>query len=131
MQNYIKFLTSFINKHYDEALNYLSLIDIPIISMKISVRMYKALCMYEINNYEMFLNEFDNLKHFIRNNEYVSDNAKKKSIRFYTFIDRLFNQRQAFDRYDFMKLKDDLREETQYKVWLCLKLEEIEKAKLK
>lgn len=91
--------------------------------------MYKAMCLYEINNYEMFLNEFDNLKHFNRNNEFISEDFQNKLIRFYTYVDRLFILRQTFDSKDLNRLKKDVDDFDKNKVWFNQKIEEMEKVK--
>ncbi len=129
MQTYVNFLISFLNRNYDEALSYISLVDIPYKIMKLVVRMYKAMCLYEINNYEMFLNEFDNLKHFNRNNEFISEDFQNKLIRFYTYVDRLFILRQTFDSKDLNRLKKDVDDFDKNKVWFNQKIEEMEKVK--
>ncbi|MBK9332703.1 MAG: hypothetical protein IPM96_09970 [Ignavibacteria bacterium] len=130
MKTLVNFLISFINKNYDDALSYLSLIAVPYQTLKIDLKPYKAMCLYEINNYEMFLNEFDNLKHFNRNNEFINDSYKNMLIRFYTFVDRLYIQRLTFDRYGLKRLKNDLEDFDKNKVWFSEKIEEIEKANL-
>lgn len=131
-KNHVNFMISFINKEYDEALNYFSLLDIPYFTLKVSLRSQKAMCLYETDNYEMFLNEFDNVKHFISNNKSLVDNFKLQLNNIYSHIKRLFNLKQNYDRYEYFKLEKDIADT--YKnafLWFNEKLEEIEKLKVK
>ncbi|MEZ4690625.1 MAG: hypothetical protein R3A12_10750 [Ignavibacteria bacterium] len=66
---HINYMLSFLNKSYRDALNYLSMLDIPYIFLKPGLRYDKAKCLYETDDYEMFLNEYDSLKHYLNNNK--------------------------------------------------------------
>ncbi|MBV6477579.1 MAG: hypothetical protein HGGPFJEG_00318 [Ignavibacteria bacterium] len=74
---YVNFMNSFFNEDFTQALNYISLLDIPYSGHKSTLKYQKAMYIYEIVDYEMFLNEFDNLKHFIKNNK-IGDGSKSK-----------------------------------------------------
>ncbi len=126
---YVDFIICFINKNYSEALKHISRFDIPYSRMKIALSYQKVMCIYETDNYEMFLNEFDNLKHFNRNNKFVTDLQKSNGEKFYYLVKRLFILRQNFDNYEFSKLKNDVYETYKNSIpWFNEKLEEIEKA---
>ncbi|MEO8664048.1 MAG: hypothetical protein ABI462_01015 [Ignavibacteria bacterium] len=125
---HINFQLSFLNKSFDDALNYISMHDIPYIYLKPVIRYDKAMCLYETDNYEMFLNEHDSLKHFLKNNIHLPE-RHKKSLNFkFSIIKRLFKLRQNFDSYECIKLKKEISgNETLSSGWLAGKFEEIEK----
>ncbi|MCB0726033.1 MAG: hypothetical protein KDD00_01110 [Ignavibacteriae bacterium] len=125
---HINYMLSFLNKSYRDALNYLSMLDIPYIFLKPGLRYDKAKCLYETDDYEMFLNEYDSLKHYLNNNKHISEREKDfLKIRF-SNIKKLFNLRQNFDKYECMKLKKEISEwKPASAKWTAEKLEEIEK----
>lgn len=127
---HVNFMISFLNKSFDEALNHISMLDIPYIYLKPALRYDKAKCLYETDNYEMFLNEYDSLKHFLKNNKSMNERTKNSlNIKFST-IKRLFNLRQNFDEHECMKLKKDISEQNLVSsIWAAEKLEEIDKVK--
>lgn len=132
MRHYTNFMVSFINKNFDEALNSVSLVDFPYTSLKITLRQQKAMTIYELNDFELFLNEFDNLKHFIKNNDFIKEGFKNKLHQFYLFIHRLFLLRQNFDKYKFELLKKEIYDKFKDSiVWFEEKLIEIEKQNVK
>lgn len=124
---HINYMLSFLNKSYRDALNYLSMLDIPYIFLKPGLRYDKAKCLYETDDYEIFLNEYDSLKHYLNNNKHISEREKDfLKIRF-SNIKKLFNLRQNFDKYECIKFKKEISEWKQLSVkWIAEKLEEIE-----
>ncbi len=125
----------FTNKKFDEALNIISLLDIPYQGLKIHLRYQKAMCLYETNSYEMFLNEYDNLKHFLKNNKFISGDQKSILNNYFNFIDKLFKLKEDFYEIEFSILKEDISKVFKNSnIWFNQKIEEIEKtysAKLK
>ncbi|MEO8446754.1 MAG: hypothetical protein ABI528_04620 [bacterium] len=126
--NHVKFMISFIDKNFEEALRHLSLLDIPFVTFKISLRCHKAMCQYETNNHEMFRNEFDNLKHFINNNKNLAEKFKVQLNTFYSHTKQLFDLRENFDEYEFLKLEKNIYDTYKKSIyWFNEKLEEIQK----
>lgn len=127
-KTYVKFMISFINKDFRQALNYISLLNIPYSVYKNTLKKQKAMCIYEISDYEMFLNEFDSLKHYIKNNN-IGESSISKLNKHFSAIKRLFNLKQDFDKYKFSELKDFIKDSFKDSdPWFNEKLDEIEKA---
>ena len=127
---HVNFMISFLNKSFDEALNQISMLDIPYIYLKPALRYDKAKCLYETDNYEMFLNEYDSLKHFLKNNKSMPKETKNSLNIKFSVIKRLFNLRQNFDKYEYDNLKKIISEMNQLpSIWVAEKLEEIYKVK--
>jgi hypothetical protein len=124
---HVNFMTSFIDKSYDDALNYISMLDIPYFHLKPAIRYHKAICLYETNNYESFLNEYDSLKHFLNNNNFVAEEQKLALSSKFSIIKRLFNLRQHFHKHELSELRKLHRERNDTLKWLEEKLEEFEK----
>jgi len=75
--------------------------------MKVHLRYHKGICIYKINDYELFLSEYDSVKHFVKNNEKLNKLSKIKLERFYYFLNLLFKLRENFNGYDFLKIKKE------------------------
>ncbi|MBK9332699.1 MAG: hypothetical protein IPM96_09950 [Ignavibacteria bacterium] len=131
MRTYVKFMTEFISGNFTEALRQLSMLDLNYTGLKMGVRYHKAMCMYETDDYEMFLNESDNLKHFIKNNDFLTDKHKSLLTNHYYFIDKLFLLRRNFDNFEFLKLRNKVMEKFKStSLWFEKKFDEIEKENL-
>ncbi|HMS35400.1 MAG TPA: hypothetical protein PKC91_15065 [Ignavibacteria bacterium] len=125
---HVKFMISFLNKSFGDALNYLSMLDIPYTFLKPAIRYYKAKCLYETDNYEMFLNEYDSLKHFLKTSKSLPEKTKKSLSNKFSLIKKLFVLRQNFDEHEYLKLKKEISEQNNLSsVWAAEKLEEIGK----
>lgn len=128
---YINFMLSFLNKKFDEALNFFSQLDIPHLFLKIPLRYQKAMCSYEINDYEMFLNDHDSLKHFLKNNEFVSNDQKSMLNNYFNNIHKLFKLKDNFSEFELLNLKKDVDKDFKSSnLWFSQKIKEIEKANL-
>ena len=129
---HVKFMISFIDKSYNEALHYLSMLDIPYVFLKTTLRLDKAKCLYETDNYEIFLNEQDSMKHFL-NNKLVLEREKKSLLLRFSTIKKLFELKHNFDKYEFKKLRVHIEENFKNNTgnWFIEKLEEIEQLKVK
>lgn len=124
---HVNFMICFLNKSFDDALKYISMLDIPYIFLKPALRYDKAKCLYETDNYEMFLNEYDSLKHFLKNNKSMPEGTKNSLNINFSIIKKLFNLRQNFDKYEYENLKKVIAERNHLSsVWASEKLEEIE-----
>ena len=126
---YVRSVVSFLSKDFMDSLSQISLLDLPYSVLKINLKYQKAMCIYEIGEYEMFLNELDSLKHFVKNNYFVTEIKKDLLNRYYSVIKRLFDLKRDFKEFEFLKLKNFVKET--YKDsnhWLNDKLEEIKKA---
>ena len=131
-KKYVKFMISFLNKDFDSALMCISLIDVTYPMQKITLKSQKAMCLYEIGDYEMFLNEFDNMKHFVKNNSFITDEFNKRFNLLFTVIKSLFNLKQNFDNYEYIKLREIINANyRKSKPWFVEKLDKIEKDNLK
>ena len=132
---YVKFMISFLKKNFEDALMQISLLDISYFTQKIALKYQKVMCIYELGDYEMFMNEFDNLKHFVKNNSFISDNERAKANTFLSIIKNLFSLKQNFDQYELKTLKDQIRITFENTVimndWFKEKLIDIEKANIK
>lgn len=127
MRIYVNFMTEFLSGNFTEALRQLSLLELDYTGMKIGVRYHKAMCMYETDDYEMFLNESDNLKHFMKNNDFLTDEHKRLLTSHYNFIDKLFLFRRSFDHYEFLNLKNEVMAKFKStSLWFERKFDEIE-----
>ncbi len=123
---HVNFMICFLKKSYDEALKYISMLDIPYIFLKPAIRYDKIKCLYETDNYEMFLNEFDSMKHFLKKSKLMTDTQKDSLIFRFSIVKRLFNLRQNFDEHEFIKLKNKISDISLINaIWLIEKLEEI------
>ena len=125
---HINFMLSYLNKSYHDALNYISMFDITYVFLKPSIRYKKAKCLYEIDDYELFLNEYDSLKHFMSNSKLLTETNKHALKVNFSFIKRLFNLRQNYNEYESVKLKNDISDWKHPSAkWAAEKLAEIEK----
>ena len=128
IKNYVDFMLCFINKNFNEALNFFSMLDIPHLGMKVPLRYQKAMCSYETDNYEMFLNEYDSLKHFMKNNEFISDDQKLLLNNYFNCINKLFKLKNKYTEFEFINLRNDISKSFKSSnVWFNQKLDEIEK----
>ena len=125
-KTYLNFMNSFFNKDFMQALNSISLLDIPYSGHKNTLKKLKTMCIYEIGDYEMFLNEFDSLKHYIKNNN-IGDVVKSKFNKHFSAIKRLFNLKQDFDKFKYLELMDFFDSIENYNYWFNEKLDEIKK----
>jgi len=131
-KNYVDFMLSFIKKDFNEALNFLSLLDINHLGMKIPMRYQKAMCSYETDNYEMFLNENDSLKHFLKNNKFISEDQRSLLSNYFNCTNKLFKLKNNFTEIEFDNLRKDIFEAFRNtNVWFNQKLDELENANLK
>ncbi|MBK6772315.1 MAG: hypothetical protein IPG78_09345 [Ignavibacteria bacterium] len=80
---YLRSVVSFINKDFMDSLAQISLLELPYSVLKIPLKYQKAMCIYEIGEYEMFLNEMDSLKHFVKNNYFVNNVQIEKINRYF------------------------------------------------
>ncbi|MEO6695149.1 MAG: hypothetical protein ABIY50_08940 [Ignavibacteria bacterium] len=129
-KNYVNFMLSFMNKDFDKALNYITLLEIPYVRLKVNLRAQKAMCLYETDNYEIFLNEYDSLRHFMNNNQFLNDSNKKMLNAHFSSIKRLFNLRQSFDEFEHRELRKLFKEiYTNSISWFDEKLDEVKKVK--
>ena len=97
----------FAENKYEDSLNIISQIDPNYFTMKVHLRYHKGICIYKINDYELFLSEYDSVKHFVKNNEKLNKLSKIKLERFYYFLNLLFKLRENFNGYDFLKIKKE------------------------
>ncbi|MEO7357191.1 MAG: hypothetical protein ABIY50_06730 [Ignavibacteria bacterium] len=88
-KTYVKFMISFINKDFKDALNQIVLSDVPYSKFKIPLKYQKAMCIYELGDYEMFLNELDSQKHFIKNNTFIAESSIAKINNYFLIIKKL------------------------------------------
>ncbi len=91
---YLRSVVSFINKDFMDSLAQISLLELPYSVLKIPLKYQKAMCIYEIGEYEMFLNEMDSLKHFVKNNYFVNNVQIEKINRYFSVIKQLFDLKQ-------------------------------------
>jgi hypothetical protein len=128
---YVKFMISFLRKDFYEALKFISVLDVSYSTQKSNLKYQKAMCLYEIGDYEMFLNEFDNVKHFVRNNSSIPHSEKSKHNSYFSIIKKLFNLKQKFDKYEFIQLRAEIKKLFEQTIimnmWFENKLAEIEK----
>ncbi len=131
-KTYVKFMISFLNKDFVTALMYISLTDVAYPLQKLNLKFQKAICLYEIGDYEMFLNEFDNMKHFVKNNTFITDNYNKGVNLFFTIIKNLFNLKQNYNNYEYIKLREIINANYRKSIpWFSEKLDIIKKDNLK
>lgn len=104
---YVKSLNYFVEKKYEESLNEISRIDPNYFIMKLYLRYIKGRCLYKMKDYEMFLNEYDSVKHFIKNNDKLNDRLKIKLEKFYYFLNHLFKLRENYNEFEISKLKTE------------------------
>ncbi|HMS65120.1 MAG TPA: hypothetical protein PKD83_07690 [Ignavibacteria bacterium] len=130
-KTFVNFMISFINKDFMKALNYISLLNIPYSLHKNTLKKLKAMCIYEISDYEMFLNEYDSLKHYIKNNN-IGNSSILKLNKHFSAIKQLFHLKHDFDEYKFLELKEFIIESFEdSNPWFNEKLDEIKKANFK
>ena len=129
---YVKSLNLFAEGKYEESLNEISGIDPNYFIMKLYLRYIKGRCLYKMEDYEMFLNEFDSVKHFIKNNDKLNERLKIKLEKFYYFLNLLFKLREDFNEFELTKLK---KETVGFYInewnWVLDEIENIEKLKVK
>ncbi|MBK7160157.1 MAG: hypothetical protein IPH77_16895 [Ignavibacteria bacterium] len=72
----------------------------------------------------------DSLKHFVKNNYFVNNVQIEKINRYFSVIKQLFDLKQDFNEFEFLKLKNFIKETyNDSNQWFNDKLDEIEKAK--
>ena len=107
------------------------MLDIPYVFLKPAIRYDKAKCLYETDNYEIFLNEHDSLKHFLNNNKTMQEAPRQILNENFSIIKKLFHLRQNFDRYELAEFKKEISQKKNLSsLWVREKLEEIEKDNL-
>ena len=125
---YVRSVISFIDKDFMDSLAQISLLDLPYSLLKIPLKYQKAMCIYEIGEYEMFLNEMDSLKHFVKNNYFVNTVKNERVNRYFSVIKRLFDLKHDFNEFEFLKLKNFVKlTYNDSNQWFNDKLDELEK----
>jgi len=126
-QKYVKSLNLFIENKYEDSLNVITQIDPNYFTMKVHLRYYKAICIYKINDYELFLSEYDSVKHFVKNNDKLNSLQKSRLEKYYYFINHLFKLRENFNEYDLLIFKKEAGElyRNEYN-WISMELINLE-----
>ena len=72
------------------------------------MKQLKAKCLYELNEQDIFENEFKAMYHFLKNNKSLSIRFKADTKIIFDRINRLFRLKENFDRYEFEKLNKEI-----------------------
>ncbi|MBS1516878.1 MAG: hypothetical protein JSS91_02195 [Bacteroidetes bacterium] len=125
--NFSRALIFFGKKDYSKSLEYLSRINYDFFKMKHYVKDIQMMNYYELNDYESFSYVADSYKHFLSKNKSVTSYNKFVSDILYNSINKLFNLRESFDKYELEKFRKDIKDYTMmYKIWLLDKISELE-----
>jgi len=105
---YVKALNLIIEGRYKESLNIISQLETNYFNMKLHIRYLKARCLYKTEDYELFLNDYDSIKHFIKNNDKLNNLHRIHLEKYYYFLNLLFKLRAGFNEYDLLRLKKEV-----------------------
>jgi len=93
---------------FNEALEIISASEHPNFITKVRMKQLKAKCLYELNEQDIFENEFKAMYHFLKNNKSLSIRIKADTKIIFDRINRLFRLKENFDRYEFEKLNKEI-----------------------
>jgi len=123
--NYSKAFILFGKEKYDEALGLITSMNHPGFIIKVRMKLLKAKCLYELNDYITFESEYKSTYHFLKNNRSLSDKVKNDTKYLFENIKLMFRLKEKFSTYEFNRLKKEISEATLNKrSWLRLKLNE-------
>lgn len=102
-------LCSFHKKDYDEALKSLSIAYNEDISHKIDVKNQMLFILFETGRYDNLLLALDSYRHFLKNNELISEPVKNRSDVVIKFMRRLCKHKLKPDPEEADKIKKDIK----------------------
>ena len=116
---------SFKLKKYTQTLDNLGKVEFIDTRDKVHVKNLMARTLYEMKEYEQLLNHIDSSKHFLKNNEHVSDAFKESYGNFYHYLHKIILTTEKNE--DLKPLIDKLTQEKKisHKNWLIEKAGEI------
>lgn len=130
LSKYLNSLILYLEGKYEDSLNLISQIDPDYFMIKIYVKHHKGKCLYKIQDYELFLNEYDSVKHFVRNSARLNVKHKFSTEKFYYFIDLLFKLRENYNEYELSRLKKEaLNSYKNEKNWILNEISKLESEK--
>ena len=125
--NVSKALLLFGKGSYEEVLAVISQTEYLDFMSKVNLKKLKIMCLYELNDYERFENEYKSLYHFLKNNKSLSPAARNGMNTLFDRINRLFKLRLNYKPYELALLKKELSLESSDKSsWLNKKIFEFE-----
>ncbi|MBK9332736.1 MAG: hypothetical protein IPM96_10135 [Ignavibacteria bacterium] len=105
-------------KDFHRALELISIVTPESFMMKVHLRMLKARCLYEIDDYETFLYERDSLNHFLKSSKSLSGKNIHNLKDFFEKVNRMFRLKQNIEGSEYKKLKDEVFSNLNYPVWM-------------
>lgn len=106
--NYSCALSSFHKKDYGKALEFLAIAQNEDISHKIDVKNLVLLINYEMNDFDALKLALDSYRHFLKNNQTISEQVKNRAATVIKFLHRLSKLSQKPDEFESVKLKQEL-----------------------
>lgn len=118
-----KALLAFGEGRYDEALQIISKADPVALFLKFFIREFRACCLYELNERQVFENEYRSLYHFLKNNKLDNPRLSKSIDSHMKNIKKLFMLKEKFNIDLYTKLDTNTKG---YISWTEQKLREID-----
>jgi len=128
--NFVKALIYFERKSYNKALELLAKLTIEYSHEKQYIRNLMLQIYYETGEDETALSLIDTGRHFIHRDKHLNEEAKKNSLNFIRFTEKLIKARVKLQPDLFFTLKKEIsaNSSVENKDWLLEKIEEILKA---
>lgn len=107
---YVKALNLFLEGKYEDSLDVISQIDPNYFVMKLYLRYHRGRCIYMIKDYDLFLSDYDSVKHFLKKNSKLNIRLKDRLEKYYYFLNFLFKLRTNFNKYDAALFKKEIKD---------------------
>ncbi len=117
---------SFGEKNFRKTLEIISRSEHPTFISKVRFKQLKAKCLYELDEFELFENEYKTIYHFLRNNKSLSSKFKDDTKMIFDLIRKLFRLRQKYTQYEYANLKKEISRSFLNKSnWFAIKLNKL------
>lgn len=115
--------------NFENALEYLSKIQTDELYLKIDLKLLEARLYYEVNEYDVLNSAIDSMRHFFKDNKFITENMRTQYSTFIRFLSALNNAQLKKDELKIHELKEKIlkAEDLQWKDWFIKKADELEK----
>jgi len=112
----------------NKAFNFLEKIDEVSFVQKYDIKVLHLMIDFDLNNNDFVLNGINNYRKFLRRNELVTEDKKKRLNKFLNLLEKLIYLRENNSKKNFTDMHSDIlkSEDTFQRGWLLNKTEEIE-----